>query len=75
MAKPTSDTLSKKRKKYIGRCRVESKAMIQRIVPLPTAERRYIVMSGIVHQEGAADRPGMPTNKKVGAIEVLLGAA
>lgn len=32
-------------------------------------------MSGIVHQEGTADRPGMPTNKKVGAIEVLLGAA
>lgn len=40
VAKPTSDTLSRKRKKYIGRCRVGSRAMIQRIVPLPRAERR-----------------------------------
>lgn len=34
-----------------------------------------MVMSGIVHQEGTADRPGMPTNRKVGAIEVLLWTA
>ena len=32
-------------------------------------------MRGIAHQEGTADRPGRPTNRKVGAIEVLvLGA-
>lgn len=32
-------------------------------------------MRGIAHQEGTADRPGMPTSRKVGAIEVLvLGA-
>lgn len=33
-------------------------------------------MRGAVHQEGTADRPGMPTSRKVGVIEVLLlGAA
>lgn len=40
VAKPMSDTLSRKRKKYIGRCKVESRAMTQRIVLLPRAERR-----------------------------------
>lgn len=40
VAKPTSDTFSRKRKKYIGRCKVGSRAMTQRIVPLPRAERR-----------------------------------
>jgi hypothetical protein len=38
--KPTSDMLSRKRKKYIGRCNVGSRAMIQRIAPLPRADRR-----------------------------------
>ena len=28
-------------------------------------------MRGTAHQEGTADRPGRPTNRKVGAIEVL----
>lgn len=33
-------------------------------------------MRGAVHQEGTADRPGMPTIRKVGVMEVLLlGAA
>lgn len=33
-------------------------------------------MRGTVHQEGTADRPGMPTSRKVGVIDVLLlGAA
>lgn len=40
VAKPTSDTLSRKRKKYIGQCKVGSRAMIQRIVLLPRTERR-----------------------------------
>lgn len=53
--------------------KVGSRAMTQRVVPLPRAERRSMVMSGIVHQEGTADRPGMPTNKKLGATEVLSG--
>lgn len=38
--KPTSDTLSRKRKKYIGWYKVGSMAMIQRIVLLPRTERR-----------------------------------
>lgn len=40
VAKPTSDTLSRKRKKYIGWCKVGSMAMTQRTVLLPRRERR-----------------------------------